>query len=321
MKCVFVFIILLLGTDQQDWIIFLTVILNCSIFTMNWDLIPGFGWVHFGVVYISAFVYRLVSDDMCSNAIYAKWSTPPWMRLLSLKYPILMFSFHGFCPIWCKNSQLQEEIFVSWDLSVLVYRVSCLDTISSLMQIWGNSIWKPSLGFLRPYRFWVQRFSCLDTNFRDGLGMWRKLVWKPFSGCLKFDCFRVVKFSPLCTQIFMGDFEEMRKFRLKTLSWVFQSREEFSHSWDASELVLLEIISAEFLSPICFTLKRQHCHFVTQSGIKHPLCNILYKHGLLSHMWHSWVELNGDCFCRIYIWRMHLCSYIHSRYISPFSTF
>jgi hypothetical protein len=53
----------------------------------------------------------------------------------------------------------------------------------------------------------------------------------------------------------MGDFEETGKFRLKTLSWVLQSREELSHSWDASELVLLEIISAEFLSPICFTLK------------------------------------------------------------------
>jgi hypothetical protein len=53
----------------------------------------------------------------------------------------------------------------------------------------------------------------------------------------------------------MGDFEEMRKFRLKTLSWVLQSREELSHSWDARELVLLEIVSAEFLSLVCFTLK------------------------------------------------------------------
>jgi hypothetical protein len=53
----------------------------------------------------------------------------------------------------------------------------------------------------------------------------------------------------------MGDSEAMIKFRLKTLSWVLQRREELSHSWDASELVLPEIISAEFLSPICFTLK------------------------------------------------------------------
>jgi hypothetical protein len=60
----------------------------------------------------------------------------------------------------------------------------------------------------------------------------------------------------------MGDFEEMMNFRLKTLSWVLQSREELSHSWDASELVLLGIISAEFLSLICFTLKRKGCHCV-----------------------------------------------------------
>ncbi len=85
---------------------------------------------------------------------------------------------------------------------------------------------------------------------------------KTFFGCLRFECCRVEKFSPLGTQIFMGDFEEMMNFRLKTLSWVLQSREELSHSWDASELVLLGIISAEFLSLICFTLKRKGCHCV-----------------------------------------------------------
>ncbi len=33
---------------------------------------------------------------------------------------------------------------------------------------------------------------------------------KTFFGCLRFECFTVEKFSPLGTQIFMGDFEEMR---------------------------------------------------------------------------------------------------------------
>ncbi len=31
-------------------------------------------------------------------------------EVLSLYYTILRFSFHGFCPIGCKNSQLQEEM-------------------------------------------------------------------------------------------------------------------------------------------------------------------------------------------------------------------
>ncbi len=83
---------------------------------------------------------------------------------------------------------------------------------------------------------------------------------KTFFGCLRFECFTVEKFSPLGTQIFLGNFEEMRKFRLKTLTWVLQSRKELSHSWDAGELILLENISAEFLSLICFMLKRQGCH-------------------------------------------------------------
>lgn len=112
----------------------------------------------------------------------------------------------------------------------------------------------------------------------------KEFSFKTFFGCLRFDCFRVEKFSPLGTQIFMGDFEELIIFRLKTLSWVLQSREELSHSWDVSELLLLEIISAEFLSLVCFTLKMQGCHTVTQRRIKYPLCNILYKHRLISHV-------------------------------------
>lgn len=68
----------------------------------------------------------------------------------------------------------------------------------------------------------------------------------------------------------MGDSEETRKFRLKTLSCVLQSREELRQSWVASELVLLEIISAEFFVTHMFHLKMQCC----DCRIKHPLCNI-----------------------------------------------
>lgn len=67
------------------------------------------GWVHFCVVYISAFVYRLVSQDMCSNAISAKWSTTPLMGLLFSITQFSDFPFMGFVPSGVKIHSCQRK--------------------------------------------------------------------------------------------------------------------------------------------------------------------------------------------------------------------
>lgn len=117
-------------------------------------------WVHFGAVLYISFCLQIgfwshLLPNICKvinntlNEVTISWSHNSQV-FLSWVLSHLVWKFTA--------ARGNEEILVSWDLSVLVYGVYCLDTISSLMEIWGNSVWKPSLGFLRNYCFWVHIF-------------------------------------------------------------------------------------------------------------------------------------------------------------------
>jgi hypothetical protein len=141
---VFVFIILLLGTDQQVWIFFLTVILNFSVFTRNWDLIPGLG--EFVLV---LFISHLLSTDwflitcVQMQFMQSDQQHPQWGYYLSITQ-FSGFPFMGFIPFGVK--------------------------ILSCKRKWGN------FSFLRFKCFSVQSFL-LRHNFKS-CGDFRKFILK-----------------------------------------------------------------------------------------------------------------------------------------------